>query len=80
MSKCLLLLLISIIAIIGCDSDSSGLAGPNWGDPMRYTCTPEQMVEVEKQTLFCNKNTGYKSTYCYTAAMDRNCTQKSSAK
>lgn len=50
---------------------------PDWSNaPQTHTCTADQMVKVEKETVFCKGNTSYISTYCYGSAIMRNCTKK----
>ena len=49
----------------------------DWGSaPMARVCTEQQMAKVEKETTFCRDNGGYFSTYCYGAALVRNCPLK----
>lgn len=45
--------------------------------PKVHTCTDEQMVKVESETLFCSNETGYFASYCYGTAIMRNCTKNS---
>jgi hypothetical protein len=48
--------------------------GAGWSSaPMRYTCKTEQMAKVERESEWCSINTDYLSTYCYGAAIMRNC-------
>jgi hypothetical protein len=39
----------------------------------RYKCTEDQMIKVEKETLFCTNSGGYIKSYCYDTAIMRNC-------
>lgn len=48
--------------------------------PQLYTCTAEQSALVEKDTLFCDENTSFFSSYCYGTAIMRNCAKKETAK
>jgi len=41
--------------------------------PREYTCSLEDQARVERETLFCKTNTGYRSVYCYGTAIMRNC-------
>lgn len=43
-----------------------------------FKCSVEQIKRVEKETEFCNKNTSYFGSYCYSSAMLRNCDKKDS--
>lgn len=57
------------------------LPPPEWKvAPQTYTCTATQSALVEKDTLFCDENTSFLSTYCYGTAIMRNCTKKELAK
>lgn len=59
-----------IIALLpGCEIE-------DWRNaPSEYTCSEKQMVRVEKETIFCNNNTKFYSTFCYGNAIIRNCTK-----
>lgn len=45
----------------------------------RYVCTETQMQKAASETLFCKKESSYSDTYCYQAAIMRNCEPKRSA-
>lgn len=66
-------ILILSIACSACDS-----AGPEQLDWQKalvlHTCTDEQMVKATNESSWCSDNTTYLSTYCYGAAIIRNCT------
>lgn len=56
--------------LIGCDVQVQA----DWERaPREYTCSLEDQARVERETLFCNTNTGYRSVYCYGTAIMRNC-------
>lgn len=62
--------LVIIVLLFGCDK-------VGWeGVPARYVCTEQQMARVEKETVFCTQNTSFFKSYCYTSAIERNCTPK----
>ena len=69
-----LFLLFILFFILGCE--------PHTREPklFDYLCTPPQMADVENQTMFCRIQTGYRSSGCYLAAMDRNCKKKDGIK
>lgn len=63
------LLLLLLLLCTGCDSQKR-----EWQTaPVDYTCTVEQMVKAQNEADWCVKNTGYYGTYCYGAAIIRNC-------
>ena len=56
--------------LIGCDIQVQS----DWERaPKEYTCSLEDQARVERETLFCKTNTSYRSAYCYSAAIMRNC-------
>lgn len=63
----MLILIFSFFLIVGCDKKF---------DIEYYKCSAEEMAKVEKETEFCKKNTSFKDYYCYSAAIQRNCTFK----
>ena len=66
----LLFLLVAIAVLAGCDN--AGIA--DWQlAPKQRSCTEQEMERVERETTWCNENTGYISSYCYGAAILRNC-------
>jgi hypothetical protein len=57
-----------LLIISGCDSKIE------WRDaPKEYKCTNEQMKKVEKESIWCTKNTDYFKEFCYGSAILRNC-------
>ena len=63
--------------LVGCDSNTVAPVKPEWERAIvTYRCTDAQMDRVHTQAEWCNKNTTYYSTYCYGAAIIRNCTKR----
>ena len=65
-----LMTITAIAALAGC----SDVGRANWHlAPTQRVCTEQEMERVEHESAWCNKNTGYASTYCYGSAILRNC-------
>lgn len=62
-----------LATLAGCDLESDWQSAPR-----THTCTPEQMVKVERETLWCKANTAYYDTYCYGSSIVRNCAKRAS--
>jgi len=60
--------LISLLFIFGCEYNP-GMKEITGG----HKCSEEQMIRVEKETLFCNQNANYTKNFCYDMAILRNC-------
>lgn len=41
--------------------------------PQEHVCTVAEMQRVQTETNFCKQETGYLNSYCYSAAIIRNC-------
>lgn len=66
-------LMLAAFIVAGCDV----VPEFDWqAAPRTHTCTSEQMVKVERESAWCKANTGYYDTYCYGAAILRNCTKR----
>ena len=66
-------LVLLVVLLAGCD-----VSNPNLGwktAPQTHACTIEQHTKVESEAAFCKAQSGYISTYCYGAAIMRNCTK-----
>lgn len=49
----------------------------NWQSiPKDYVCTAEQMDKAQRETAWCTEHGGYLKSYCYSAAITRNCERK----
>ena len=66
--------IIIFLLFVGCGAND--YIRPEWMNaPTIYKCTKIQMENVQQETKWCNENTGYLSSYCYGAAIIRNCTK-----
>lgn len=66
-------LIFSLFLLCGCDMEFTYEQSDWETAPREHICTEEQMKKVMEETDFCNDNTSYFSTYCYGAAILRNC-------
>lgn len=73
-------LLLLVVCLAGCDDFEQSMQPPPPHEhelaPKQYVCTVEEMARVEKESLFCDENTSFYSSYCYGTAIIRNCTKK----
>lgn len=77
------ILIASVLLLTACSEGTTisteGVKPPveEWREAtMTHRCTEEQNRRVESEHLFCKNNTSYFSSYCYGAAIMRNCTPK----
>lgn len=61
------LAILVLCMVLGCDA-----AGPDVA-ATRYQCTSPEMQKAEVETRFCSKEGGFIQSFCYTAAIARNC-------
>ena len=65
---------VLVLSLTACDPDVSGVAAR--GDILNNrVCTEQQKQRVEKETLFCVKNTGFLGSDCYVNSMRRVCSR-----
>lgn len=72
-----ILAIIALLSLSACVENTSCPA-PVKESPIQtamvdHTCTAEEMKRVESESVFCNKNTSFFSSYCYGSAIMRNC-------
>jgi len=65
--------LFLLLVLTGCSEERTGSSIVNDTVLLNARCTSEQYTQVEKQTIFCIEHTGYRNTFCYQAAFERNC-------
>jgi len=62
---------IVLLILSGCDFKQL-----EWqAAPFRYFCSVEQSAKVQREAAWCSDNTSYLNTYCYGAAIMRNCSK-----
>lgn len=64
-------LLLLAVTLAGCADEPSWTAAPR-----THVCNADQMQRVQSEALWCNENTSYLSTYCYSTAILRNCSPR----
>ena len=70
-------MLILVLALVGCDSTPH----PDWSRAqLDYVCSIDQMTKAQSESTYCTKNTSYLGSYCYDAAIIRNCSLKEKLK
>lgn len=75
MNRYFYLLVIFAGLLTGCEEAPSARA--MWQTaPETHECASEQMIKVQSESKWCSENTTYLSTYCYGAAILRNCVAK----
>lgn len=64
-------IVIAVVVLAGCEDPSSWRYAPQ-----NRACTAEQMQKAQAEALWCKTNTDFLDTYCYGAAIMRNCELK----
>lgn len=62
-----LLAVMALLILTACQVDEMDYAVKH------STCTPEQMVKVQDETLWCKANSDIRPFACYATAIMRNC-------
>lgn len=71
--------LLLALAVLGAACNNPAAPPPHKDSIGGYVCTPDEMQRVEKETLFCKKESSYFSSACYLAAIQRVCTLRTAA-